>query len=72
MARKQKFEAEVVVRFKVSHTDGPRPVSLGDLHQWMEEEWEGLSANFQGDEEKDEETEVELSVVSFEEVSTEA
>lgn len=72
MARKKKFEGEVVVRFKVSHTDGPRPVSLDDLHQWMEEEWEGLSVNFQGDEEEDDETEVELSVVSFEEVSTEA
>ncbi|MGW1180189.1 hypothetical protein [Streptomyces drozdowiczii] len=68
MGRRKPYEAEIVVRFKVRHTEGPRPEHLGDLQQWLEEEWDGTEAYFQGDEEKDEETVAVLEVVGFEEV----
>lgn len=69
MGRRKPYETEIVVRFKVKHTEGPRPEHLGDLHRWMEEEWDGTEVYFQGDEEKDEETVVELEVVGFEDLS---
>ncbi|MEW1922216.1 hypothetical protein [Streptomyces sp. NPDC088360] len=69
MAKKKMFEGEIVVRFKVQQTDGPAPEHLEDLHRWIEEEWDHTEVYFQGDEEKDEETVVELEVVGFEDVS---
>ncbi|WP_329147167.1 hypothetical protein OIU91_16565 [Streptomyces sp. NBC_01456] len=67
MANRKPYEKTVTVTFKVKHTEGPRPQDLGDLHRWIEEEWEGLEVYFQGDEEKDDESVVELAVVGFEE-----
>ncbi|MFF8283306.1 hypothetical protein ACF06W_11355 [Streptomyces albus] len=67
MAKKM-FKGEILVRFKVTQTDGPAPEHLEDLHRWLEEEWDGTEAYFQGDEGEEEETVVKLEVVGFEEL----